>query len=271
MRRTWSVTDLEFIVLREQLLDRDLPWPFTYVGPMRSRKDFLNEKARTWSRLKKSWDPDLAEAIVTFGNPDVRVQIRSWDGRDILDPAGRYFMVGNRSGSRAVLIHGLYERTAESCDRYRIVECDAQSLSSALVESLPDMPAGAQERVELMNYQAEETMDHWSRRSNLYDDGDDITERSKYWQRAPRTTVGIIEVRQGRSKFGPEGLRVKRLFWEDHPGDGRYLIDLDPPLAAIGIDADGLRQRIDLGVAEMLRMVQDESRAGITRESVYDD
>ena len=96
MHRTWTITDLEFIVLRERLLDRYLPWPFMYVGPVRSRIDFLNEKARTWSRLQRNWDPDLAEAITGAGNPDVRVQIRAWDGRDIGDPAGRYFMVGNR-------------------------------------------------------------------------------------------------------------------------------------------------------------------------------
>ena len=78
-------------------------------------------------------------------------------------------------------------------------------------------------------------------------------------------------MRQGNSKFGPQGLRVKRLFWEDHPADGRYLIDLDPPIAALGIDADVLQQRIDQGIAEMLRMVQDESRQGVVRASVFDE
>ncbi|MBU3068188.1 ESX secretion-associated protein EspG [Nocardia sp. NEAU-G5] len=272
MHRTWTITDLEFIVLRDRLLNRYLPWPFTYVGPVRTRIDFLREQEQIWSRLQANWDPDLAEAIVNAGNPDARVQIRCWDGRDMRDPASRYFMVGNRCGSRAVLIHGLCDRDALTNDRYRIVECDAQALSSVLVDSLPEMPAGSQGRVELMSSHGAETVDHWSSRSSFYDDGDDnIDFRSTRWQRAPRTTVGIIEIRQGKSKFGPRGMGMKRMFWEDHPGDGRYLIDLDPPLAAIGIDATELQGRIDQGIAEMLRMVQDESREGVVRTSVFDD
>jgi hypothetical protein len=64
---------------------------------------------------------------------------------------------------------------------------------------------------------------------------------------------------------------MKQMFWEDHPGDGRYLIDLVPPMAAIGIDATGLQGHIDQGIAEMLRMAQDESREGVVRASVFDD
>ncbi|WP_216897434.1 ESX secretion-associated protein EspG [Nocardia alni] len=267
---------MEFIVLRDRLLDRYLPWPFTYIGPVRSRIEFLHEKARTWNRLQTIWDPDLADAITKAGNPDTRVQIRCWDGRDISATASRYFLVGNRCGARAVVIQGIYERSAQSCDSYRIVECDAQSLSSVLVDSLPEMPAGSQGRVELTNYGDTESMraaDQWSHgRSSFYDDGDDDAYQSKRWQSTPRTTVGIIEVRQGKSKFGPQGMKtVKRLFWEDHPGDGRYLIDLDPPIAAVGIDAQDMRQRIDRGIAEMLRMVQDESQEGIARTSIFSD
>lgn len=270
MHRTWFLTDLEFIVLRDRLLNRYLPWPFSYVGPVRSRIEFLNETARTWRRLQANWDPDLADAITRAGNPDAKVRIMSWDSSDLLDPSGRYFMAGSRCGSRAVLVQGIYEHSTQSCDRYRIVECDAHELSSVIVDILPEMPAGSQERIELTN--SGETADGWSRRrSNLYDQGDDgINERSRQWQSAPRTTVGMIEVRQGRSKFGPEGMRPKQLFWEDHPDDGRYLIDLDPPISAVGVDSDNLRQRIDRGIAEMLRMVQDESREGIARTSVFE-
>ncbi|MBU3065194.1 ESX secretion-associated protein EspG [Nocardia sp. NEAU-G5] len=272
MNRTWHLRDLEFIVLRERLLGRELPWPFSYVGPVRSHIDFLNEKARLWSRLQPNLDPDLADAIVRAGDPDARVQIRCWDARDTLDPVSRQFLVGNRCGSRAVVVHGTCGDDFESFDRYRIVECAAQELSAVLVDSLPPMPAGSHSRVELMTYHQAETVDHWSGRSNLYDDGADTVEhRSRQWQRAARGTVGIIDVRQGKSAFGPRGMALNRLFWEDHPDDGRYLIDLNPPLAAIAIDAAGLRARIDAEIAEILRVVQDESREGTVRSSVFDD
>ncbi|MFI5779352.1 ESX secretion-associated protein EspG [Nocardia sp. NPDC051570] len=269
--RTWYLSDLEFIVLRERLLDRGLPWPFSYVGPVRSRIDFLHEKARIWSALQANWDPDLADAIVRAAKPDARVQIRAWDSSAVIDPKGRYFLIGNRCGSEAVVVHGYCERHYETYDRYRIVVCDAHELAGVLVDSLPSMPAGTQGRVELMSYRAE-TMDHWSGRSTLYDDGDDNVEfRSVRWQSALRTTVGIIDVRQGRSKFGPQGIVLRRSFWEDHPDDGRYLIDTDPPVAAVGIDAAGLQARIDQEIAEVLRVVQDESQAGIVRSSVFGD
>jgi len=272
MHRTWTVTDLEFIVLREKLLGRALPWPFSYVGPVRSRIDFLNEKARTWSALQQNWDPDLADVIVRAGDPEARVQIRAWDSRDRFNPAGRLALVGNRCGDRAVVVYGFCGDHFETYDRYRIVECDAQALSSVLADSLPAMQAGSQSRVELISFHSEETTDHWSGRSTLYDDGDnDVDVRNLNWQRARKSTVGTIRVTQGGSKFGRRGIAAKLLFWEDHPDDGRYLIDLTPPTTAIGIDAAGMAARIDQEIDEVLRMAQDESREGIVRASVFDD
>lgn len=272
MERTWHISDLEFMVLRERLLGRNLPWPFSYVGPMRSHHDVVYEKQRVWAQLQADWDPDLATAVIAAGSPDARVQVRSWDSGDVLHPATRYFLVGNRCGERAVLVHGLCGRSADTYDSYRIVDCDAAGLSAAIVAILPEMPAGPQRRVELMSYHQEETVDHWTGRSTLFDDGSaDIDTRSRAWQAAPVTTVGIIDIRQGASKFGPRGIGVRRLFWEDHPGDGRYLIEVNPPVAAVGIDAAGLRTRIDEEIAEILRVAQDETAEGIVRASVFEE
>ncbi|MBO0878843.1 MAG: ESX secretion-associated protein EspG [Mycobacterium sp.] len=273
MSRTWELTNLEFIVLRDRLVGRHLPWPFAYIGPVRTRIEFLNEKARIWKRLQADWDPDLADLITAAANPDMKVQVVAWDSRKPDNTASEYSLVGYRFASRALLIQGIHDSDPVSCDWYRVVECDASDLSALIVDTLPEHPAGSQDRIELAHYVPTETTDVWSQtRSHLYDDGDgDITKRSHGWQKAAKSTVGMIALRQGRSKFGPQGIRMQHLFWEDHPDDGRYLIDLEPPISAVGIDSDGLRRRIDQRTDEVLRMVADESREGIVRSSVFDD
>ncbi|MQY24976.1 ESX secretion-associated protein EspG [Nocardia aurantia] len=268
--QTWHLSDLEFLVLRERVLHRDLPYPFTYVNPrLTTYAEFERLKSAVWRSLQSRWDPNLIDAITQAANPDVRVQVRTWHSTNMEDLSQRFFLVGNRCADRAILVQGYSDNSVDTFDRYRIVDAPAESLSSMVVEALPEMTAGSQSRVDLLTYGQEETVDHWSKRG-FYDTGDnDVDRRSQNWQQASQSLVGIIEIRQGRSKFGPRGMSLTRMFWEDHPGDGRYVIDLAPPMAAVGVDSAGLRARIDRAISETLLVVQDESRQ-LTRESVFD-
>ncbi|WP_019933084.1 ESX secretion-associated protein EspG [Nocardia sp. BMG111209] len=269
--QTWHLSDLEFLVLRERVLRRVLPYPFTYVNPrLTTFLEFERLKSSVWRSLQTRWDPELIDVITRAANPDVRIQVRSWDSRNMDDTSQRFFFVCNRNGDRAIMMQGFSDQRVDTFDRYRIVSAPAESMSALVVEALPEMPAGSRDRVELLNYHQEETVDHWSTRG-FYDTGDDndVDRRSKSWQRADRSLVGIIEIHQGRSKFGPRGLIMNQMFWEDHPGDGRYFIDLTPPMAAVGVDSAALRIRLDRAISETLLVVQDESRQ-LVRESVFD-
>ncbi|MCX4093075.1 ESX secretion-associated protein EspG [Nocardia sp. alder85J] len=269
--QTWHLSDLEFLVLRERVLRSDLPYPFTYVNPkLTTYLEFERLKSSVWRSLQSRWDPDLVDVLTEAARPEVRVQVRTWHSADMGDTSQRYFLIANRCGERAILIQGYSDHTVDTFDRYRIVEAPAESLSGLVVGALPEMTAGSQSRVDLVTYHQEETVDHWSNRG-FYDSGDnDVDRRSQSWQQAAQGLVGIIEIRQGRSRFGPRNMRLTRLFWEDHPGDGRYLIDLTPPMAAIGIDAAAMRNHIDRAIADTLLVVQDESRE-LMRESVFDN
>ncbi|MQY22487.1 ESX secretion-associated protein EspG [Nocardia macrotermitis] len=286
MERTWYVEGLEFVILMKRLLGRTLPPPFTYLSPtLQTRINALNEEARIWKQLRANWDPDLADLISWTGEPELRIEVSAWDPRDD-GPALQYDMLCFRSGSRAALIEGFYNAAGTSCERYRIVECDPAELSSLIVEALPQAPAGTQGRVELSDYEISGRggTDDWSRggRSSFYDDGDnDLDVRSRGWQQSTKSLVGMIGFHQGNAEddaqagpMPPNAVVIDwadYLFWEDHPDDGRYLVELTPPVSAVGIDADGLRRRIDQKAAEVLRTSWEENSEPYARSSIFDD
>ncbi|MCU1642229.1 MAG: hypothetical protein JWN03_2504 [Nocardia sp.] len=271
MERTWQLSGLEYLVMRERLVGRRNNWPFAFLSDIRGHYDFQFKKARVWGELQSTWDPELADALVKSLRADVRIVVHADDRTAPGDLVARKVMAGKRFGDRAVLVQGFHGRSVHSHDQLEITECDAGALARVIVDKLPPVAAGAQPRVELLS-PGEQEFDHWHGRSSLYDDDDrNVDTRSLQWQAAPKGTVGSILITQGHSSFGPRGQVTKGIFWEDHPGDGRYVIDLEPPVAAVATDAEGLCKLIDRQCGEVLLVREDESRRGIARESVYDD
>ncbi|MEV6562770.1 ESX secretion-associated protein EspG [Nocardia sp. NPDC051756] len=272
MERTWRLSGLEYLVMRERLVDRRHNWPFTYLSDIRGFYDFQFKKARVWGELQAAWDPDLADVLVKSLRADVRMTVRASDSSAPHDLAGHKVMAAKRFGERAVLIQGFSTTTSESHDEIEITECDPAALARLIVDRLPPMAAGAHPRVALLNT-AEEQFDHWHGRSALFDDEQDhdVDARCRTWQAAPKATVGYIMITHGHSTFGPSGQVTKWICWEDHPGDGRYVIDLEPPIAAVATTAEGLGKLIDRHCDELLLVRADESRRGVARASVYDD
>lgn len=272
MERTWRLSGLEYRVLRERLVDRGQNWPFIYTSPIRGYYDYQFAKARVWGELQAAWDPALADVLVKSLQADLRIAVLAEDRSTVRRVDGYIVMAGKRFGDRAVLIQGFSPETLESQDELEITECDAESLTRLMVDRLPPMEAGSQPRVELLGSAGESDFDHWHGRSGLYDDGDrDIAARCRKWQAAPKATVGRIVITQGHSNFGPRGQVTKWLVWEDHPGDGRYVIGMETPPAAVAVDAAGLRALIDRHCDELMLVRDDESRRGLVRASVYDD
>ncbi|WP_067844521.1 ESX secretion-associated protein EspG [Nocardia lijiangensis] len=273
MERTWRLSGLEYLVLRERLVDRKQSWPFTYITDIRGYYDFQFAKARVWGELQAAWDPALADVLVKSLQADIRMVVRAEDRSAARRIDGQIVMVGKKFGDRAVLIQGFSSTTTESHDELEITECDAASLTRLLVDKLPPMEAGSQPRVELLGTGGEQAeFDHWHGRGSLYDEGDrDVDARCRQWQAAPKATVGQIVITQGHSHFGPRGQVTKWLVWEDHPGDGRYVIGMEPPPAAVAADAARLRALVDRHCDELMLVRDDESRGGLVRASVYDD
>jgi hypothetical protein len=270
MNRTWELTGMEFVLLRKRLLGRSLPWPFDHVSDAKTVDEFRLEERRTWDRLCAHWDPDLADAVVNAADPDARVQIRARDTREMKNPAKRLRLIGNRFGARALVIRQVPGRTVWHSQAFIVTECEAGELARVMVDNLPKADAGTRGRIELMSYHTRETVDHWYGRSTLDADADAVDVRCRSFQKATKSTVGIIEVRQGRSIYGPRGLALRRLFWEDHPGDGRYVIDLEPPMAAVAADSAALEAKIDAEIAEVMRALQGELRERVVRGSIFD-
>ncbi|MEU6190576.1 ESX secretion-associated protein EspG [Nocardia sp. NPDC047038] len=272
MARTWRLTGLEYLVLRERLVGRRTSWPFAYVADVKGHFDFQFVKARVWGELQAAWDPALAEAMVKSMQADVRIAVLANDESAPHDLARQWTMAGKLFGDRAILVEGFRVRSPYSHDELVITECDAVELARVIVDKLPPMAAGGQSQVELLSSTAEPVFDHWHGRSSLYDEGDrDVDTRSRGWQAAPKSTVGRIEITHGHSNFGPSGQVTKWIFWEDHPGDGRYIVDAGPPVAAVATDAERLVRLIERECGELQRVQGDESRGGISRLSVYDD
>ncbi|MET7768232.1 ESX secretion-associated protein EspG [Nocardia sp. NPDC005366] len=272
-KRSWRLTGLQYLVMRERLVGRRQNWPFSYISDIRGYYDFEFAKARVWGELQAEWDPALADVLVKSLNADIRMVAHAEDKGATNGFADRKVMVGKRFGERGVLIEGFVGSSPESHDEIEITECDAASLSRSIVDRLPPMDAGSQPRVELLSTDKQDSFDHWHGRSSYFDGDDDrdVDIRSRMWQAAPKSTVGRIVITQGRSAFGPSGQVTKYIFWEDHPDDGRYVVDLEPPIAAVATDADALGKLIDRHCGELLLVGADESRRGVIRESVFDD
>ncbi|WP_330179052.1 ESX secretion-associated protein EspG [Nocardia sp. NBC_01503] len=271
MERTWRLSGLEYLVMRERLVGRRNNWPFAFRSDVRGYYDFQFKKARVWGELQAAWDPALAEVLVKSLQADVRLVVHADEQHADDADITRKVMSGRRFGDRGLLIEGFHGASPDCHDQLEITECDAAALARVIVDRLPSVAAGTEPRVELLSA-GEQRFDHWHGRSSLYEDDDrDVDARSLRWQAAPKGMVGSILITQGHSSFGPRGQVTKGIFWEDHPGDGRYVIDLEPPTAAVATDADGLRKLIDRHCDELRLVRQDESRRGVSRESVYDD
>ncbi|MBF6076334.1 ESX secretion-associated protein EspG [Nocardia beijingensis] len=272
IERTWRLTGLEYLVMRERLVGRRMNWPFAYRSDIHGHYDFQFAKARVWGELQANWDAALADVLVKSLRADIRIALQAVDHSALEALDGRKVLAAKIFSDRAVLIEGFHTTTFDSHDELEITECPATALPRLIVEKLPPEPAGTQSRVELLNSDTEAGFDHWHGRNSLYDEGDrDIDLRGRRWQAAQKGFVGAMQITHGHSTFGPRGQVTRWIIWEDHPGDGRYLIDPGPPVAAVAVDAAGLGKLIERECAELLLVRDDESRQGVARGSVYDD
>jgi hypothetical protein len=111
------------------------------------------------------------------------------------------------------------------------------------VAALPVAEAGSRPTVVFPTDIHDGGVDHEYGNSCVREPEDDpAVSRAQEFLRAPVDRLGIIQIKQGRSRFGPQGIVRRALLLRDLADDGRYL--LTPRESAPG---DGCRCAADNG------------------------
>ncbi|MGW4367572.1 ESX secretion-associated protein EspG [Nocardia takedensis] len=255
MTRSWTFTDLEFVVLWDRLREDRLPHPFVYTTDIPYEDDFQREFVRVRDRLLSVPDPALDEALRDIARPDIAIRVLGVSGTTPDDPAGALRLLATRRESRGHLLTQLPGRTLEHSGGFTIVECDALRLADVVADALPECPAGQGPPLSLSApAEPDEESD-----VRLWDSHDEpVDARANAFLNVGPERAGVIEIAQGISRFGPRGRTVRHLHWRDHPDDGRYVITPGQPALARGADRAGLVAAINTELVAVVRAIKDE-------------
>ncbi|WP_308166834.1 ESX secretion-associated protein EspG [Nocardia albiluteola] len=142
--------------------------------------------------------------------------------------------------------------------------CEAVRLADVVAAELPECPRGGRGNLELPtptpDHATEPDMDYSYGRSRIDFNQleDSPTRRAQEFLAAPAHSTGIIEIEQGASAFGPQGITRRRLEWRDLDDDGRYIIDGRHPPIATAADATRVKDLINVEIAVVIHAIRDE-------------
>ncbi|MET8422568.1 ESX secretion-associated protein EspG [Nocardia sp. NPDC004860] len=252
--------DLEFVVLWEQATGEAMPAPFLYTSRTPMYYDYLREKRQVYEGLQGRWTRRLDLLTDAIAEPDIRISVNGFDGRDPARADGRVRMVALRRGSYGYLVEQLPGETYLHSGGFTVTECDPVALAEMVVATLPQVQAGRQSDITLqVPDEPDSGYDEYSR--SLIDDifEDPIGQRAKRFLTAPMACMGTIEVVQGSSKFGPRGITARQLDWRDVEDDGRYVIGGDElPYVAVSADPKRMITAINSRVAAVVQAIREE-------------
>ncbi|WP_378737219.1 ESX secretion-associated protein EspG [Nocardia brasiliensis] len=259
MNRTWKLTDLEFYVLWQGLKLGGLPYPFYFQSDTTDPEAFETEVIAVKDRLRLQLDPAISDMLEALVEPDVRIEVHGWDGRAPRTPEALVRMNAVRRGDKGFVVTCLPGRTFWHSGGYTVTECDPLRLADAVVERLPDTPAGKLTEFVLTPPGDAAELDYSFGTSAVHDSFEDsVSERSSSFMNAPATKIGTIHIVQGRSLFGPRGITRHELDWRDLVDDGRYVIDDQHPPVASPVDRKRLIGLINTRIAAVVRAIKDE-------------
>lgn len=258
MRRTWNCTDLEFLVLWEDLGEESLPAPVLFADRVQWWDEHLRNKARAREGLA-DLDPELSTVLNAARTPDIRVEVRGWNDSDPVDPAGSIRIFAARYGDYACLVTQLPGESVRHSAGFTIAEFPAAELASEVVAALPDTAAARGRDIVLTERANIEEVDYGFGLSPAHEtfEGSAVDQAAEF-REAPAASVGTIDVIQGRSRFGPRGIARYQLEWRDLVDDGRYLVlDETPPLA-VPADRKRMITTVESRIAEVVFAIDDE-------------
>ncbi|MEV0293221.1 ESX secretion-associated protein EspG [Nocardia sp. NPDC050710] len=259
MNQTWEFTDLEFVVLWEGLKLGGLPFPFYFTTDIDDIDVYESRKiaAKEALRARLGWSFD--EVLTALAEPDLKVVVNGRDGRIPRKPEGLIRLLAVRRGNSGYLLSSLPGKTYWSSGGFTVTECDPLRLADVVVAALPERESGRRSETVLPSTEGSEDLDYDYGQSTVHDSfADSYAERADSFLKAPATSLGTIDIVQGRSVFGPRGITQHRIGWRDLEEDGRYLIDDQNPPVASGIDRKRLIAAINTRVVAVVRAIKDE-------------
>ncbi|MEU7631990.1 ESX secretion-associated protein EspG [Nocardia sp. NPDC049220] len=260
MTRTWTFTDVEFVVAWETAQADVLPPPFVFTSRTKYYNDYLREKREIRDQLRDKLNGGFGEVVDVVAQPDIRIELHGW-GSDEEDAASQIRLLAVRREGYGYLLKQLPGETAWHSGGYTVTECAPLALAEALTAELPEVAAGELDDIVLAKQTNSADLDFSYGRSFVHDSFDDTVEQqADHFLRAPTTGQGIIEIAQGMSLFGPRGVTRKQLFWRDLDGDGRYAITAETPQVAVAADTKRLTMLVNSGIAEVVKAIKDERR-----------
>ncbi|MFX0580588.1 ESX secretion-associated protein EspG [Nocardia nepalensis] len=256
---SWRLTDLEFVSAWADLKEDSLPYPFIFTSRTPLWNDYLREQQEVRQRLRSELDESKWDVLRMLSSCDIRLEVAGWDARDPENPQGCVRLLAARRGGQAVLVTQLPGETVRHSGGYVFTECEAVALADAVVDALPKSDPGGRAQVVLAGLDDEDDTDYSYGRSEIFDSfEDEAGHRAKAFLDEPVSMIGLINVIQGHSRFGPRGITRHQLAWRDLVDDGRYVIDDQNPPVAIGVDAKRMTTVINTRIAEVVRAIKDE-------------
>ncbi|MFQ6395304.1 ESX secretion-associated protein EspG [Nocardia sp. KC 131] len=243
MRRTWELTDLEFVAAWAAAGEEQLPQPLLYTLRTELLEDSERELRQAATQLRAKYGASLDPLLAALGQPDIRVAVHGRSPADPDNPKGQFRLHGCRLRGTGYLVTQLPGETIWHSGGYTITELDALELAKAIVDALPMVGPGRHRDIVL----PEGEVDH----------GDVIRARARRFLALPAVMTGTISVIQGHSVYGPRGVRSRTMRWRDLVDDGRYVITGRPP-AATGADARRMTAAINNAIAHVVTAIQEE-------------
>ncbi|MFC9897709.1 ESX secretion-associated protein EspG [Nocardia sp. NPDC127579] len=259
MNRTWQLTDIEFVVLWRDAVERRLPAPFVYTSRVTTSQEADRAFALARGRLRDIADPFLGDVVRAMAQPDIRMVVRGWETYDLEDPTAWTRLLAVRQADRAYLVTQLPGETVAHSGGFTVTECHVLELAAAVVARLPEATAGRGPDV-VLPAAPDVDLDYEFGQSEVRESHDEPHwgGRVEEFLTAPPTGFGKIEISQGRSRFGPRGVVGRTLGWRDVVEDGRYLLVPDNPPMVIGVDCERLTGRLNFEIAAVVRAIKDE-------------
>lgn len=259
MTEILRLTDLEFVVAWEDSKHGFLPHPFIFTSRTPLWNDYMREKRRIRERMAGASHDHVREIVELLAQPDIRLEVGGWDPRNVEDPGALVRLLAVRRGSRGILATQLPGETVRHSGGYTFAEFDAIALAEKVVAALPESNPGTRPEVVLADRSDAETMDYSYGRSEVLDSFDDsLRHRTQEFLDSPVTSMGMIRIVQGRSRFGPRGRTMHELTWRDVEDDGRYAFTEGIPQVARAVDDARLTAMINIEIAAVVRAIKDE-------------
>lgn len=259
MNRTWSFEDLEFAVLWEELKEAHLPFPLIFTTDIKTVDQYEQAKIEIRERHRRTLDPEFRTALADMHRPDIRIEVFGIDGKNPGDPKGSIRLLATRRADRGYLIEQRPGRTMHHAEGFVVRECAAVDLGPRVAAALGEQPAGSRGDLPLPVANDAAELDY-SHSSSLVQDsllGSPI-EQARDFRTASTTRIGVIDIIQERSVYGPRGRTRHRLEWRDLTDDGRYVITEGTPPSALAVDRNRLVSLINSRIAEVVRVIKDE-------------